>query len=199
MSRLPERSLSLIHMAREPVRIFGKEQFALTIERLCYQVLEVCESPDDLVLLGIQPRGPYLADRIRRGLQEIMGREAIKYGELDITFFRDDLRQRNEPPLPNATSIEGSLDEKDVILVDDVLYTGRTIRAAMDAMLAYGRPRSVELLVLVDRRFSRHLPIQPDMTGMTVDTVDRERVQVNWTEEGEPKEVLLYSTEEEEG
>jgi pyrimidine operon attenuation protein/uracil phosphoribosyltransferase len=86
-----------------------------------------------------------------------------------------------------------------VVLVDDVLYTGRTIRAAMDAMLAYGRPRSVELLVLVDRRFSRHLPIQPDMTGMTVDTVDRERVQVSWTDEGEPSEVLLYSTQEEEG
>lgn len=186
-------------MTGEPVRILGKEQFALTIDRLCYQVVETLERPDDPVLLGIQPRGPYLSKKILDGLHKILDRKDIEHGELDITFFRDDLRQREAPPLPNATSIEGSLDNKDVILVDDVLYTGRTIRAAMDAMLAYGRPRSVELLVLVDRRFSRHLPVQPDMTGITVDTVDRERVKVSWTEKGDPLEVLLYSTEEKEG
>lgn len=182
-------------MASEPVRILGKEQFALTIDRLCYQVIEAYERPEELVLLGIQPRGSYLSDRLVKGLQEILQGSVMEHGELDITFFRDDIRRKDDPPLPNATSIEGSLDEKDVILVDDVLYTGRTIRAALDAMLAYGRPRTVELLVLVDRRFSRHLPIQPDMTGMTVDTVDQERVKVGWTPEGEPEEVLLYSQE----
>ncbi|MFB6257355.1 MAG: bifunctional pyr operon transcriptional regulator/uracil phosphoribosyltransferase PyrR [Flavobacteriales bacterium] len=184
-------------MGTEPVRILGKEQFALTIDRLCYQVVEAYERPDDLVLLGIQPRGAYLSQRLMKGLDRILEKSRINAGELDITFFRDDIRKRDEPPVPNATSIEGSLDDKDVILVDDVLYTGRTIRAALDAMLAYGRPRSVELLVLVDRRFSRHLPIQPDMTGITVDTVDQERVKVSWTQDGEPEEVLLYSPEQE--
>ncbi len=184
-------------MASEHVRILGKEQFALTIDRLCYQVIESYDRPQELVLLGIQPRGPYLSERLARGLQGILNGEKVQRGELDITFFRDDIRRKEDPPIPSTTSIEGSLDEKDVILVDDVLYTGRTIRAALDAMLAYGRPRTVELLVLVDRRFSRHLPIQPDMTGMTVDTVDQERVIVNWTQEGAPQEVLLYSPEEE--
>ncbi len=186
-------------MSTEPVRILGKEEFALTIERLGYQVVEASEHPEELVLIGIQPRGPYLSQRIHKELQKILPKARIEHGELDITFFRDDIRQREEPPLPSSTSIEGSLDGKDVVLVDDVLYTGRTIRAALDAMLAYGRPRTVELLVLVDRRFSRHLPIQPDMTGITVDTVDLERVKVAWTGAGEPHEVLLYSTEEKAG
>lgn len=184
-------------MSPEPVRILGKEQFALTIDRLCYQVIESYDRPDDLVLLGIQPRGPYLAERLTKGLHGIPKGSSVEHGELDITFFRDDIRQKDAPPIPNATSIQGSLDGKDVILVDDVLYTGRTIRAALDAMLAYGRPRTVELLVLVDRRFSRQLPIQPDITGMMVDTVDQERVKVSWAKDGEPEEVLLYSPEEE--
>lgn len=185
-------------MPTEPVRILGEEKFALTIDRLCYQVIESYERPEEIVLLGIQPRGTYLSQYLRKSLDRILAREVPAYGELDITFFRDDIRQREDPPMPNSTTIEQDLDGKDVVLVDDVLYTGRTIRAAMDAMLAYGRPRSVELLVLVDRRFSRHLPIQPDMTGMTVDTVDRERVRVDWKADGAPHEVLLYSTEKEE-
>ncbi len=185
-------------MAEEPVQILAQEQFALTIERLCHQVAESYDRPEDLVLLGIQPRGPYLSQRIHQGLQRILKKGSLVHGELDITFFRDDLRQKEDPPLPNSTYIEGNLDDKNVVLVDDVLYTGRTIRAALDAMLAYGRPRSVELLVLVDRRLSRQLPIQPDMTGMTVDTVDRERVKVEWDGNGDPQEVLLYSTHGEE-
>lgn len=185
-------------MGMEPVRILGKEQFALTIDRLCYQVIEAYDRPEELVLIGIQPRGVQLSRQLLKGMQGILKGAELGYGELDITFFRDDIRHKEEPPLPSSTSLELSLDEKDVILVDDVLYTGRTIRAALDAMLSYGRPRSVELLVLVDRRFSRHVPIQPDITGMTVDTIDRERVKVDWNPEGSPEEVLLYSPETQE-
>lgn len=183
-------------MASEPVRILEKKKFALTLDRLGHQVVEAYKDPRELVLLGIQPRGILLSRYLHRSLKGILEKQELPYGELDITFFRDDIRRRDDPPMPEHTSIDLDIEDRDVVLVDDVLYTGRTIRAAMDALLAYGRPRSVELLVLVDRRFKRHLPIQPDITGIKVDTVEHERVKVSWTEGGEPEEVLLYSSKE---
>ncbi len=179
----------------EPVTILSRKHFELTLERLCYQVIEAHDDLSGSVILGIQPRGIYLAERMQDLLSKILGKEDIPFGTLDITFFRDDIRQKEEPLIPSATDIDLSIENKKVILVDDVLFTGRTIRAALDAMLAYGRPDHVELLVLVDRRFRRQLPIEPNYTGITVDTIEEERVQVDWKEAGEEDQVLLFTPE----
>jgi pyrimidine operon attenuation protein/uracil phosphoribosyltransferase len=124
-------------------------------------------------------------------LESILGKE-VQCGNLDITFYRDDFRRREKPMIPSVTNIDFSIENKRVILVDDVLYTGRTIRSGLDALLTFGRPSKVELLVLIDRRYSRDLPIQADYIGKTVDTLKSERVSVEWKEtEGEDKVVLF--------
>ena len=128
----------------------------------------------------MQPRGVFLADRLQKCLNEIHSDFKVALGSLDITFYRDDFRRREDPLLPSSTQLNVSLEDKKVVLVDDVLFTGRTVRAALDAILDFGRPSSVELLVLIDRRLSRHLPIQPDYVGHTVDVVAEERVKVEW-------------------
>lgn len=141
------------------------------------------------VIIGLQPRGIYLSDRI---VQEISAQEpnlTITYGKLDITFYRDDIRK--ELHVPNQTSINFSIDEKKVLLVDDVLYTGRTIRAALDAIMDFGRPEKVELMVLIDRRYSRQLPIQPDYTGKSIDSIITQKVKVLWEEKDGRDEVVL--------
>jgi pyrimidine operon attenuation protein/uracil phosphoribosyltransferase len=146
---------------------------------------------DDTVLLGIQPRGVFLSRRIKALLEEFLHKK-VDYGEIDITFHRDDIRRRDSIPTPSKTTIDVSLEGKKVVLIDDVLYTGRTIRAGLDALLSYGRPAEVELLVLIDRRFSRELPIQPDHVGKWVDAIDEQRVAVEWKEvEGTDKVILL--------
>ncbi len=137
------------------------------------------------MLIGLQPRGIFLANKIVRHLQEI-GYKNISYGKLDITFYRDDIRK--ELHIANQTDISFSIEDKKVILIDDVLYTGRTIRAALDALLAFGRPQKVELCVLIDRRFSRQLPIQPDYYGKAIDSVISQKVKVDW----EKEEVILF-------
>lgn len=168
------------------------QQFELIIKRLCYQLIENHDQFKDSVIIGLQPRGVYLAQRIYQELKRIVGNEQISCGELDVTFFRDDFR-KGAPLLANKTKIDFIIEDKKVILVDDVLYTGRTIRAGLDAMLAFGRPRKVELLVLVDRRYSRHLPIEPDYIGMSVDTISSEKVKVSWRETEGKDEVLLLN------
>ena len=124
-------------------------------------------------------------------LEEILGK-TIVCGNLDITFYRDDFRRRERPLIPSITNIDFSIENKKVVLIDDVLYTGRTIRSGLDALLTFGRPSKVELLVIIDRRFKRDLPIQADYIGKTVDTLVSERVSVEWQEtEGEDKVVLF--------
>jgi pyrimidine operon attenuation protein / uracil phosphoribosyltransferase len=165
--------------------IFNQQHLDITIRRLCYQLIENHDDFKNSVLIGIQPRGIYLSRRILRGLLSIQPDKEIKHGELDISFYRDDFRRR-ELIVPSVTNIEFPVENKKVILVDDVLYTGRTIRAAMDALLAFGRPEKVELLVLVNRKFSRHLPIDPDYIGIGIDTITSDKVKVLWKEtEGE--------------
>jgi pyrimidine operon attenuation protein/uracil phosphoribosyltransferase len=169
--------------------ILSKEQLALTIKRLAHQILENHPRLEDTVIIGLQPRGIFLSDRIVQELEKLVPPATIQYGKLDITFYRDDVRKSLH--IASNTDIPFSIENKNVILVDDVLYTGRTIRAALDALLDYGRPAKVALCVLVDRRFSRELPIQPDYLGKAIDTIYSQRVTVLWKENNDSEQVML--------
>lgn len=172
--------------------LLDASKFQITIQRLCRQLVENHEDFSNTVLIGIQPRGIYLSRRIRQELIEIIPENQIAYGELDITFFRDDFRREgSEPLVPSSTNIDFIIEGKNVILMDDVLWTGRTIRAAMDAMQAFGRPAKIELMVLVDRRFSRQLPIEPDYIGIQVDSIDAQKVIVSWEEVDSKDRIVL--------
>lgn len=167
------------------------QKFQITIQRLCHQLIENHDLFTNSVIIGIQPRGIFLAKRILDELNKKLPGCNIQLGNLDITFFRDDFR-RKEGLIPSSTQIDFIIEGKNVILVDDVLWTGRTIRAALDALLAFGRPAKVELLTLIDRRYSRHLPIEADYIGIKVDTIDSQKVIVSWKEtDGEDKVILL--------
>lgn len=146
---------------------------------------------NSLAIIGIQPRGIWLSERITELVKRITGSIDLHYGTLDITFHRDDLHQGGSMQEAAPTNINFSVEGKNVVLVDDVLHTGRTIRAAMDALLGYGRPKNVELMVLIDRHFSRELPIQPDYVGQTVDTIITQKVKVHWKEKDKKDEVVL--------
>ncbi len=167
-------------------------KFQITIQRLCHQLIENHDLFTNSVIIGIQPRGIFLAKRIIDELEKKLPKAKIKSGNLDITFFRDDFR-RKDGLIPSPTEINFFIEGKKVILVDDVLWTGRTIRAAMDALLAFGRPAKVELLTLVDRRYSRHLPIEADYIGIKVDTIDSQKVVVSWKETDSEDKVILLS------
>lgn len=171
--------------------ILNDKQLAITIDRLCHQLIENHLEFPDTVIIGLQPRGIFLSDRIHRKLDQLLPGTRIPYGKLDITFYRDDFNKRDELHVPNQTDISFSIENKRVILIDDVLYTGRTIRSALDAILDFGRPEKVELLVLIDRRFSRQLPIQPDYTGRTIDSIISQKVKVFWKENEGKDEVVL--------
>lgn len=169
--------------------VLNHQQIHLTIKRLAQQVLENNNELENTVLIGIQPRGIRLSERIVKELSMEMEKGRIEYGKLDITFYRDDIRK--ELHVPNQTDIRFSIEGKKVVLIDDVLYTGRTIRAAMDALMDFGRPEKVELMVLIDRRYSRHLPIHPDYTGKSIDSILTQKVKVYWDEKDGKDEVVL--------
>lgn len=174
--------------------ILNKRHFELTLKRLCHQLIESHNDFSETVIIGLQPRGIHVVKRLKQELEAVLSKE-VTCGFLDITFYRDDFRRREKPLIPSVTNIDFSIENKKIVLVDDVLFTGRTIRAGLDALLAYGRPSKVELLTLIDRRFNRDLPIQPDYVGQSIDTLDAERVNVEWKEiEGEDK-VILYTPE----
>ncbi|MCW3111988.1 MAG: pyrR [Segetibacter sp.] len=169
--------------------ILTEQQISLTIKRLAHQVLENHLHLIDTVIIGLQPRGIYVSDKIVEELRSILKGETVNYGILDITFYRDDVRR--EIKVPNKTDISFSIENKNVVLIDDVLYTGRTIRAALDALLDFGRPAKVELCVLIDRRFSRQLPIQPDYAGKVIDALISQKVIVKWKEKDSETEVVI--------
>ena len=169
--------------------ILTEQQLAITIKRLAHQVLENHINLDNTVLIGLQPRGVYLSDQIVGEIKKEVPQSNIQYGKLDITFYRDDIRK--ELHMPNQTDILFSIEGKNVILIDDVLYTGRTIRAALDALMDMGRPEKVELCVLIDRRFSRQLPIQPDYVGKSIDSIISQKVKVYWKKKDGKEEVVL--------
>ena len=174
--------------------LLNHESLNHTLDRLAYQVFERHLNVSELALVALQPRGTFLGRRILSRLKSMYGTEDIRYGELDITFHRDDFRRRDEMLVPASTNLDFSLEGIHIILIDDVLYTGRTVRAGLDAMLDYGRPANVELMALIDRRFSRELPVQPDYTGRVVDVVTDETVKVKWSEDDTNNEVILFSS-----
>ena len=160
--------------------ILSQLQIALTIKRLTQQVLENHMHLENTVLIGLQPRGVFVSNKMVEELKLLVAPSLINYGKLDITFYRDDVRKQLHTA--NKTDIPFSIENKNVVLIDDVLWTGRTIRAAMDALLDFGRPSKVELCVLIDRRFSREYPIQADYIGKAIDTFANQKVFVNFDE-----------------
>ncbi|GAB2560561.1 bifunctional pyr operon transcriptional regulator/uracil phosphoribosyltransferase PyrR [Spirosoma aerophilum] len=163
--------------------ILSSPLLEIVVSRLAQQLIENYQDFADTVILGMQPRGIHFADRVARELNRALGHD-VPLGYLDATFYRDDFRRRDTPLRPNTTHVPFIIENKRVILVDDVLATGRMVRAALDAMTAFGRPRKVELLVLIDRRYNRDLPIKPDYTGKRVNTLESQQVLVEWTEQG---------------
>ncbi|MGB7842420.1 MAG: bifunctional pyr operon transcriptional regulator/uracil phosphoribosyltransferase PyrR [Salinimicrobium sp.] len=173
--------------------LLTSKEMNIILHRLACQLVENHNDFKDSVIIGIQPRGVFLANRIVRILKEEYGINDVKLGHLDITFYRDDFRRSEKPLEANKTHIDFVVEDKRVIFVDDVLYTGRSIRAALTAVQSFGRPSEIELLTLIDRRFSRHLPIQPDYNGRQVDAINEEKVKVNWQENGEEDAVYMVS------
>ncbi|MEL0456309.1 bifunctional pyr operon transcriptional regulator/uracil phosphoribosyltransferase PyrR [Flavobacteriaceae bacterium SZ-1-7] len=171
--------------------LLNAKEVNIILHRLACQLIEKHNDFSDTVLIGLQPRGVYLADRLAKILREDYKVKNIQLGYLDITFFRDDFRRGDKPLEANKTKINFLVEDKNIVFIDDVLYTGRSIRAALTAIQSFGRPNEIELLTLIDRRFSRHLPIQPDYRGRQVDVINNEKVKVNWAEHDKEDSVYL--------
>lgn len=167
------------------------KEVTIILHRLACQLIEKHLDFSNTILIGIQPRGKYLAQRIKSIIEKEYQIPEIQLGFLDITFFRDDFRRGEKTLEANKTEIDFIVEDKKVVFIDDVLYTGRSIRAALTAIQSFGRPSEIELLVLIDRRFSRHLPIQPDYRGRQVDAINNEKVKVNWSENDSEDAVFL--------
>jgi pyrimidine operon attenuation protein/uracil phosphoribosyltransferase len=180
----------------KPMQLIDSVQCDLILERMALQLIEQFSHFQDMALIGIKPRGHFFSERIKQKLESLAGQTLHNYGTLDVTFHRDDFRRRDELLKPQTTEIPFLLENKHVILADDVLYTGRTIRAALDALLDYGRPASVSLIVLIDRRLSRHLPIEANIVGKTIDSINSQRVTVNWKQIHGIDEVILHGANE---
>ncbi|MFN3530463.1 MAG: bifunctional pyr operon transcriptional regulator/uracil phosphoribosyltransferase PyrR [Bacteroidia bacterium] len=167
-------------------------QLSIILQRLTEELVEQHGGFQDTVIIGLQPRGTFLAERLHQLLQARTA-QSIKFGKLDVTFYRDDFRRRDEPLIPSATEIDFSIEGKKVVLIDDVLYTGRTIRAGLDALLDFGRPERVELLVLVERLYTQEFPIQPDYCGRRVNTLNNERITVSWIQTTGEDNIWIHS------
>lgn len=173
--------------------LLNSKEVNIILHRLACQLIEKHLDFKDTILIGIQPRGTFLAERLKEVLEKEYDTPEIKLGYLDITFFRDDFRRTEKPLEANKTNINFIVENKKVIFIDDVLYTGRSIRAALTAVQSFGRPSEIELLVLIDRRFSRNLPIQPDYRGRQVDAINNEKVKVSWKENDGEDAVCLVT------
>ena len=172
--------------------LLSSKEINIILHRLACQLLENHLDFSNTVLIGLQPRGIFVAQRLTRILKEEYKVKHIKLGYLDITFYRDDFRRGDKTLEATKTNIDFLVEDKKVVLIDDVLYTGRSIRAALTAIQSFGRPSEIELLTLIDRRFSRHLPIQPNYRGRQVDAINNEKVKVMWLEnDGEDSVYLI--------
>jgi pyrimidine operon attenuation protein / uracil phosphoribosyltransferase len=163
--------------------VLDQNQISIILKRFCHQLIENHNNFDNTVLLGLQPRGPIVLEKLVKLLEEISGVK-VPFGYLDATFHRDDFRRRDFPLKANETKIDFLIEGKKVVLIDDVLYKGRSVRAALDAMIAFGRPQKVELMILVDRKYTRDYPIMPDYCGVKVNTLESQYVSVEWAEKG---------------
>ncbi|WP_046757977.1 bifunctional pyr operon transcriptional regulator/uracil phosphoribosyltransferase PyrR [Kordia jejudonensis] len=175
--------------------LLNSKEIGIILHRLACQLIENHLDFSNTVLIGIQPRGIYLAERLARILRDEYDVKNIELGYLDITFYRDDFRRSEKILEANKTNINFVVENKKVVFIDDVLYTGRSIRAALTAIQSFGRPDEIELLVLIDRRFSRHLPIQPNYRGRQVDAINKEKVKVNWLENDGEDMIYLINHE----
>tara|TARA_R110001583_G_scaffold195352_1_gene372114 strand:- start:1267 stop:1821 length:555 start_codon:yes stop_codon:yes gene_type:complete len=173
--------------------LLNSKEIDIILHRLACQLIENHNNFENTVLIGIQPRGIYLAERLVEILKTDYTINAINLGQLDITFYRDDFRRRGAPLDANKTNINFVVEDKNVVFIDDVLFSGRSIRAALTAIQSFGRPLNIELLVLIDRRFSRHLPIQPNYRGRQVDVINEEKVTVNWKEKDGKDSVYIIN------
>ena len=174
--------------------LLTSKEVNIILHRLACQLIEKHLDFSNTILIGIQPRGTFLAERLKSLLENEYKISNIALGYLDITFFRDDFRRNDKVLEANKTQIDFLVENKKVIFIDDVLYTGRSIRAALTAIQSFGRPSSIELLTLIDRRFSRDLPIQPDYRGRQVDAINNEKVKVCWKEQDGEDTVYLVPT-----
>ena len=174
--------------------LFDNKRLEITINRLCHQLIENHKTFTNTVLIGLQPRGKYFLNRIKKNLEKNLNKEIIT-GYLDTTFYRDDFRSRDIPQA-QETSIPFIVDDKDVIIIDDVLFTGRTVRSAMEGIMNFGRPKKIELLVLVDRKFSRDVPIEPSYCGLKINTITSDRIEVNLTEQGFKEDNIMIQSNE---
>lgn len=175
----------------QPKMILTQKEIDILLQRMACELIEKHKDFQQSILIGIQPRGIFLLNRIAHILKKEHKIENLQIGTLDITFFRDDFRRRKTPLQANTTEINTSIENKKVILIDDVLFTGRSVRSALTAIDNYGRPASVELMVLIDRRFKRDLPIQPTYKGKQIDTFENEKVMVRWKENNESDKVWV--------
>ncbi len=180
------------HFLMSQKTLLDATEIHIALHRLACQLIEKHDNFTNTVLIGIQPRGGFLAKRLVTILENDYKIKNIQSGLLDITFYRDDFRRSEKPLAANETAINFVVENKKVVFIDDVLYTGRSIRSALTAIGDFGRPTEIELLTLIDRRFSRHLPIQPDYRGRQVDAIGGEKVKVCWQEnEGEDAVYLI--------
>tara|TARA_B100001765_G_scaffold134367_1_gene84689 strand:- start:348 stop:884 length:537 start_codon:yes stop_codon:yes gene_type:complete len=163
--------------------LLNSNQIDIIINRLVCQLIENHTDFNDTVLIGLQPRGIYLLDKIIDVFSKKYTNKKIIHRNLDYTFFRDDFRRGEKTINPKSSNIDISIENKKIVLIDDVLYTGRSIRAAMSSIDSYGRPKSIELMVLIDRRFKRELPIEANYFGAKIDTIKGDKVSVIWGKE----------------
>jgi len=174
---------------KEKTKILDKEAIDKALERMAHEIIEKTGPDGDLAIVGIKNRGAHLASRLAGKIKRIRGAE-VPVGALDITLYRDDLTQVSEQPVVHATEIDFDIDGKRIILVDDVLYKGRTVRCALDALIDFGRPAQIQLAVLIDRGH-RELPIRADYVGKNVPTSPKEVVEVRLAESDGRDEVVL--------
>ena len=171
--------------------LLSSKKIDIILKRLACQLIEKYPDFNQVVLVGLQPRGIFLLDRLVTLLEKDYALGKVISGKLDITFFRDDFRRFDKTLSPSSSQMEVVIEGKSVVIIDDVLFTGRSIRAALTSLDNYGRPLDIQLLVLIDRRFSRHLPIQPDFIGAQVDALEGDKVRVQWKDEKQDDAVFI--------